>query len=190
MKPLKGIVESLLFVADKPLSPQKLAEIAEVEPREINEILKGLLDENQDENRGFLLRKVAGGYRFYAQPRYHSFVEKLVSATVSKRASRAALETLAIIAYKQPITKGEIKAIRGVSPEAALNSLLEKELIKETGRKDAPGQPILYGTAPKFLGVFGLKNIRDLPPLEKFAPEKETKKVIEGKLTREGEFQQ
>lgn len=182
---LRNIIESLLFVSDEAVSLKKFAEILGVSVVEVEEILKNLKDTYQEENRGFQLREVAGGYRLFTHPANASFIEKFVVASDFRKLTQAALETLAIIAYKQPVTKSEISAIRGVNIDTVLNSLIEKDLVKEVGRESVPGQPILYGTTKAFLEALGFKSLDDLPPLEEFEPDEETRRQLELKLTSE-----
>ncbi|MDI6821359.1 MAG: SMC-Scp complex subunit ScpB [Actinomycetota bacterium] len=186
---LRGIIESLLFVTTEPLSLRKMSEIVEVDEVTIKRILDELGEEYRKQGRGFQLREIAGGYRLYTHPGYAPYVEKLVLSWDQRRLTQAALETLAIIAYKQPVTKAQISSIRGVDAGTVLNSLLEKGLIREMGRANSPGQPILYGTTQVFLETFGLKDLSDLPPLKEFEPDERTRKEIIQKLTtrEEGE---
>lgn len=176
---LRGVVEALLLITDKPLSLKRLKEITGVEEKIVKKVLEDLREEYEAQERGFILREIAGGYRFYTHPNYAFFVEKLLSSFDQRKITQAALETLAIIAYKQPLTRMEISTIRGVSADAVISSLLAKELIKEVGRKDTPGKPLLYGTTSKFMEAFGLKSLKNLPPLEEFVPDEETKKTIQ-----------
>ncbi|MDI6891900.1 MAG: SMC-Scp complex subunit ScpB [Actinomycetota bacterium] len=182
---LRGIIEALLFVANESLSLRKISEIVEVDEATVKRVIDELVAEYRGENRGFQLREVAGGYRLFTHPGYASYVEKLVLSLDHRRITQAALETLAIIAYKQPITKTEIGRIRGVNVDTVVNSLLEKELVKEVGRQNSPGQPILYGTSKAFLEALGLRSLDDLPPLEEFAPDERTRRRIERRLTSE-----
>ena len=183
--PLKGILEALLFVATEPLSLNKLSEITREKRPVIQESLEELASEYVKKNRGFQLRQIAGGYRLYTHPAYAPYIEKLVLASDFRRLTQASLETLAIIAYKQPVTRQEIGEIRGVNSEAVIGSLLEKGLVEEAGHKDTPGQPLLYRTSRAFLEAFGLKSLEDLPPIEEFEPDEQTRKEIEEKLRAE-----
>ncbi|MDO8886103.1 SMC-Scp complex subunit ScpB [Candidatus Oleimmundimicrobium sp.] len=171
---IKGVLEALLFVADEPLTLKKLIKITGFDGELIEKNLKKLVDEYQQGNRGIQLREVAEGYRFFTHPAYAPFIEELVLSADYRKLSQASLETLAIIAYRQPVTRSQIGAIRGVNSMGAIASLQEKGLIKEVGREHGPGQPILYGTTKIFLENFGLKNIKELPPLKDFAPDDET----------------
>lgn len=184
MREVRSIVESLLFAADKPLSLSELSKIVEVDKKIIKKVLADLKVEYERENRGFRLRQLAGGYRLYTSPESAPYIEKLLFSSGRRRSilTQAALETLAIVAYKQPVTRGEINEIRGVNSEAVITTLIERELIKEVGRTKDPGNPILYGTTPRFLETFGLNNLSELPPLENFASDEITKKQIEHHL--------
>lgn len=182
LKELKGVLEALLFVADEPLSPKKLGDVLAIDASTVKTVLESLRDEYQRDNRGIQLRRVAGGYRFFSHPAHAPYVEKLILAWDGRRLTQAALETLAIIAYRQPITKITVSAIRGVNSERVVITLVNKGLVKELGREKSPGQPILYGTTKLFLERFGLNSIKDLPPLEEFEPDEETKEAIQQQL--------
>lgn len=180
---LMGAAEALLFVSDEPVSSAKLAAILEVSPVEMDEVLTELAAEYADENRGMQLREVAGGWRFYSHPAYHDLIERYVISWDTRRLSQAGFEVLAIIAYHQPVTRAGINAIRGVNSEGVVSSLVEKGLVREMGRDDAPGNAILYGTTRSFLERFGLKSVKDLPPLEDFAPDEESREYIRERLS-------
>ena len=180
---LMGAAEALLFVSDEPVSSAKLAAILEISPVEMDEVLTELAAEYADENRGMQLREVAGGWRFYSHPAYHDLIERYVISWDTRRLSQAGLEVLAIIAYHQPVTRAGINAIRGVNSEGVVSSLVEKGLVREMGRDDAPGNAILYGTTRSFLERFGLKSVKDLPPLEDFAPDEESREYIRERLS-------
>lgn len=180
---LMGAAEALLFVSDEPVSSTKLAAILEISPVEMDEVLTELAAEYADENRGMQLREVAGGWRFYSHPAYHDLIERYVISWDTRRLSQAGLEVLAIIAYHQPVTRAGINAIRGVNSEGVVSSLVEKGLVREMGRDDAPGNAILYGTTRSFLERFGLKSVKDLPPLEDFAPDEESREYIRERLS-------
>ncbi len=180
---LMGAAEALLFVSDEPVSSAKLAAILEISPVEMDEVLTELAAEYADENRGMQLREVAGGWRFYSHPAYHGLIERYVISWDTRRLSQAGLEVLAIIAYHQPVTRAGINAIRGVNSEGVVSSLVEKGLVREMGRDEAPGNAILYGTTRSFLERFGLKSVKDLPPLEDFAPDEESREYIRERLS-------
>jgi segregation and condensation protein B len=161
---IKPIVESLLFAAGTPVSLRRLAEIIGVTQAEVRPVVALLCEEYAVPSRGVNLVEVAGGYQFRTAAECADYVKKLVQEKPSKL-SRAALETLAIIAYRQPLTKAEIEAVRGVDVDGVLNSLLTKKIIRIVGRKDVPGRPWVYGTTPQFLELFGLNDLSSLPPL-------------------------
>ena len=163
----KKILEALFFVAYEPLTVKRLAEITQLEESAIQELLAELREEYA--GKGFHLREIAGGWQFFTDEAYAAYVEKLYRPRL-QQLSKASLETLAIVAYRQPVTRGEIEVIRGVNSDSIVVKLLEKNLIAEVGRKDVPGRPILYGTTPSFLAFFGLQSLDDLPPPEQFAP--------------------
>lgn len=161
----KSIIEALLFVSNEPLSPKNIADIIERDQQDIAVHLKEIKADCEKENRGFILVEVAGGFLYATRPEYASYIEKLVRPRLSTL-SQAAMETLVIIAYKQPVTRSEIDEIRGVKSDSSLNTLLERGLIEEVGRKEAPGRPVLFGTNSAFLKYFGLKTLEDLPSLK------------------------
>lgn len=161
---LKKIIEALLFSSSKPLSLKKISKITGFEEERIKEEIE-LLKKEYGRERGFDIYGVAGGYVMYTKEEYSDYVKKLRGEN-SFRISKSMLETLAIIAYKQPITKSEIEILKGSSCDSSLKSLLEKGLVKVVGRKKIKGGPLLYGTSEKFLRVFGLKNLDELPRIE------------------------
>lgn len=161
---LKPIVESLLFAAGAPVALRRLAEVIGVTQAEVKPALAALQEDYRVPGRGIALAEVAGGYQLRTVPDYAEYVKTLIREKPN-RLSRAALETLAIVAYRQPITKAEVEAIRGVDADGVLNSLLTKKLIRVLGRKDVPGRPWVYGTTPQFLELFGLSDLSSLPPL-------------------------
>ena len=163
---LKPIVESLLFVADGPLTLQRLGEVVEGSSRdEIRTVLQELQAELDRERRGVRLVEIAGGYQLRTPKVNADWVKKLLGGRPA-RMSRATLETLAIIAYRQPITRAEIEAIRGVDVDGVVGTLLERNLIRAVARKDVPGRPFLYATTPEFLQLFNLKDLTHLPTLK------------------------
>ncbi|MEL1136448.1 SMC-Scp complex subunit ScpB [Desulfitobacterium sp. THU1] len=157
-------VEALLFVADHPLTKERLAEILQLSIKEIAEILYELKQRYASPSNGVNLVEVNGGYKLGTKPEMSAFIESLYHQP-AQGLSGAALEVLAIIAYKQPVTKGEVDFIRGVQSDRALATLVEKGLVKDVGRKEGPGRPILYGSTEQFLIHFGLKSIEELPQL-------------------------
>ncbi len=163
---LRSILESLLFASAEPVSLGKLAQVLRgYERKEISRMLGDLAEEYARDERGFRLQEVAGGYQVRTARANAEFV-KALRAERPTRLSRAALETLAVVSYRQPVTRPEIEAIRGVDVDAVLTGLLERRLVRVLGRKDVPGRPLLYGTTPEFLETFGLKDLSSLPTLE------------------------
>jgi len=162
---LHAKLEALLFAVSEPVPFEALAEVLGVPLEVIHSTLKELALEYERPERGFLLDQVAGGVRLVTKPQYAGLVEQLLRPLRTTGLTVAALETLAIVAYKQPVTRAEIEAVRGVKADSALATLLERRLVAEAGRKDAPGRPILYVTTQEFLTAFGLNSLADLPPL-------------------------
>ncbi|MEJ5357528.1 MAG: SMC-Scp complex subunit ScpB [Desulfobacterales bacterium] len=163
MDDLKNIIEALLFVADEPLAVERLRQvIGPVEGAEIHAALSQLQAEIEERRGGFTLVEVAGGFQFRTRPEYGPWVKRLLDPR-PVRLSKAALETLAIIAYKQPIIRAEIEHLRGVDCGGVLRQLLERKLIRVLGRKEIPGRPLIYATTKRFLEVFDLKDLNDLP---------------------------
>jgi segregation and condensation protein B len=163
---IRSIIESLLFVADGPQSLQRFAEVLDGVDREtIQSILHELQIELETQNRGIRLAEVAGGYQLRTPKANADWVKKLLGGRPA-RMGKATLETLAIIAYRQPITKAEIEAIRGVDVDGVITTLMERSLIRAVARKDVPGRPFLYGTTAEFLQLFNLKDLSQLPTLK------------------------
>lgn len=179
---LKSALEALLFVTDEPVNVLTLADAIQVNQKHVERALIRLQEELQEQNRGIQLREIAGGWRLVTHPVFHELIESYIASWDTKKLSQAALETLSIVAYCQPITRNEISSIRGVSSDSSVNSLLEKGLLREVGVQDTPGNPVLYGTSKLFLEKFGLKKVSDLPSLESFAPDEETKALISERL--------
>ncbi len=167
---IKPILESLLFVSDSPLRLETLLEIFSGSNKEaILEGIEKIKREYEDDSKGFELVEVAGGYQFRTKPKWSEWIHRLKKIKVVKL-SRSAMETLAIVAYRQPIIRPEIERIRGVDSGWVLRALMEKGLIKIVGRKDLPGRPIIYGTTKAFLELFGLNSLADLPTLKEISP--------------------
>lgn len=163
MENLKAIVESLIFVAGEPVSLDRLKRVlAPAAADEIRQALIELIAEYDQRAGGFRLKEVAGGYQFRTRPEFNEWIKQLLRPK-SPRLSKAALETLALIAYKQPIIRSDIEHIRGVDCGGVLRVLLERNLIRVLGRKEIPGRPLIYGTTKHFLAVFDLKDLKDLP---------------------------
>ncbi|MGN0070471.1 MAG: SMC-Scp complex subunit ScpB [Atopobiaceae bacterium] len=180
---IKGATEAILLVSSDPLSAVELAKILGIQPGEAASVLAELSAEYADANRGFQLREVAGGWRLFTHPAYHDIVERYVLSWDTRKLSQAALETLAVIAYHQPVTREGVKAVRGVNSEGVISSLIEKGLVRELGRAPEHANAIVYGTTRAFLEQFGLRSLKDLPPLEDFAPDEESKRFIRERLS-------
>jgi segregation and condensation protein B len=167
---IRDIIETLIFITDKPLSVSKIVELIDI-PEVNEELVKELIKELQTEylsRSAIEIREVAEGYQMATKPEFSEYVRRLYRDRTLLRLSPAAIETLAIIAYKQPITKAEIEEIRGVDSTTVLETLLERRLIKIVGKKEVVGRPLLYGTTQEFLKYFGISSLNDLPPIEQF----------------------
>lgn len=166
---LRSAIEALLFVAGSTLSPERLKNLFEDVPKDrIEEQLRALQASFAERTSGIMLTEVAGGWQLVTTPEQAPWIRKFRSVKVSAKLSRPALETLAIIAYKQPITRAEVEAVRGVSVDGIVRNLMERRLIKIVGKKDVPGKPMLFGTSSEFLQHFGLKDLSALPTLKEF----------------------
>ena len=163
---IKSVVESLLFVAEGPQSLQRLGEILDsVDRATLHSVMNEIQADYESQNRGIRLVEVAGGYQLRTAKANADWVKKYLGGRPA-RMSKATLETLAIIAYRQPITRAEVEAIRGVDVDGVVTTLLERNLIRVVARKDVPGRPFLYGTTPEFLQLFNLKDLSQLPTLK------------------------
>lgn len=180
---LEAILECLLFVSGEPLPIEELARVTEREIGQIEAALRALQISLTERQSGLQLVRIAGGWQLATRPEYAEFIGRFMAPRANKL-SRAALETLAIIAYRQPITAPEIEAIRGVSSESVLKTLLERRLITEAGKKMVPGRPTLYVTTAEFLHYFGLSSLEELPPIEEGATDPQTipeEAIVEGR---------
>ena len=180
---LKGAIEAMLLVSSDPVAATDLAGVLGVAPGEVAGALAELSSEYADANRGFQLREVAGGWRLYTHPAYHELVEAYVLSWDTRKLSQAALETLAVIAYHQPVTREGVRAVRGVNSDGVISSLVDKGLVRELGRDPGHGQAIIYGTTQAFLERFGLRSLSELPDLEQFAPDEVSRKFIRERLS-------
>jgi len=175
------LVEALIFAADGPIKAERMAEALEIPLAEIKEAIEALEVDYAERPRGFFLQEVAGGYQLRTRPEYADYLRKL-GRSRPFRFSRPALESLAIIAYRQPVTRSEIEYLRGVDSGSVLKTLLEKRLVRILGKKDVPGKPMIYGTTREFLELFGLPDLSSLPTLSEFselAPDTETEVLME-----------
>lgn len=179
---LEGALEALLFVTDEPVSAVTLASMLEVETSQVTEALKALSASLEERGRGIQLLQVAGGWRLYTHPAFHDLLEQYVLSWDTRKLSAAALEVLAIVAYAQPVTRGQIADIRGVTSDGPLNTLIERGYVREAGTAEAPGNPTLYATTKTFLEKYGLASARDLPDIESFAPDEAMAQLIRERL--------
>ena len=163
-----AVIEALIFVSDEPLSVKMIADVLKEEKQVIAETVGGLAEEFNGRNSGLQLREVAGGWQFVTRPEYHEHVRAFLKTRPSAKLTIASLETLAVIAYRQPVTVPEILEIRGVQSPSAIKTLLDKKLIVAKGRKETVGRPMMYGTSKEFLLQFGLKDLSELPSVEDF----------------------
>ena len=158
-------MEALFFVSDEPLPASVLAQALDVDRRTVEGICDRLARDLEDRGSGVVLRNVAGGWRLYTHPETAPIVEQFVLSSRQARLTKAALETLAIVAYKQPVTRHQVSAVRGVNSDGVLRALADRALIEEAGREEAPGRPLLYATTPGFLERLGLPSLASLPSL-------------------------
>lgn len=165
-----SVIEAILFVSDKPVMFDEIKEIVgDVEGRVLRQAMDELKAKYETEKRGMVIVEIAGGYQMLSNPEYANAVRAFYRTQKKEKLSKPALESLAIVAYKQPVTRLDIELIRGVNSDGVVAHLLEKNLIKIAGRKDVPGKPFMYGTTKEFLEYFGLRSLSDLPKLEEFA---------------------
>lgn len=165
---LKSAIEALLFASGEPLSLQDLVNHLEEKTKLIEVIIQEMMEEYEDSNRGIKIICIKGSYQLVTKAQNADYIQKLLKKNKRQSLSQASIESLAIVAYKQPITRIDIDEIRGVKSESAIQRLIERDLIKEIGRLDVPGRPILYGTTEEFLRQFELKDLKELPYLNLF----------------------
>lgn len=183
----KRAIEAILMVADQPIEPNLLAQITEVSVAVVDDLCSELSAEYEAAERGFIIARVAGGYRFQSHPELAPYVERFVLDGQSARMSNAALETLAIVAYKQPISRAQIASIRGVNADGVMRTLESRGYVQEVGRDPGPGNAVMYGTTPAFLEKLGLDSVDQLPPLGAFVPGADVVEQLERTLRVEPE---
>jgi len=166
IKDMEAVIEGLLFAAGDPVPLEKIAEVLELDKKTARLILSNMAASIQNSKRGILLREIDGSYQLCTRPEHAEYIKRLVEPRQKQALSQAAYETLAIIAYNQPTTRARIETIRGVNSDSAITRLLERNLIRDAGRLDAPGKPILYETTDEFLRSFGFRSLKDLPVIE------------------------
>ncbi len=179
MSETKRAIEAVLMAAIEPVEAQLLAQLTETPIEKIEVLCTELHDEYERDGRGFTIAKVAGGYRFQTHPDAAAYIERFVLEGQSARLSAPALETLAIVAYKQPVSRAQLAAIRGVSVESTIATLIQRGYVAEIGHDPGPGQAILYGTTVRFLEQMGLDSLQDLPPLAQFVPDASVVEALE-----------
>jgi len=165
-KTMKSAIESMMFVWGEPLSVKDVADIFNTDKKEVYDCFKELQEEYEQEGRGIVIREVNKCFQFVTRKENLDYIERLCTPVRKKRLSQSALETLAIVAYRQPVTKGEIESIRGIRCDRVMEGLIKKELVAEVGRADTVGRPILYGTTDEFLKQFEFETLKDLPAIE------------------------
>lgn len=170
----KTYIEGILFISESPVKTGVIAESIDIPESKVKQILRMMEQEYIDQNRGFVIKKISGGYRMYSNPSLNEVLQRFVKTNIRTHLSQAALETLAIIAYRQPITRTQIAEIRGVRTDSVVLTLLDKGLLKEAGKLKEAGNPILYRTSDRFLELLGLNTIKDLPPLKEFKEDEQT----------------
>src|SRR4051812_18092259 len=172
-------IEAILMVAEEPVEPQLLGQLLEMSPKKVEALCAELATAYEADDRGFVLVRVAGGYRFQSHPDLAPYVERFVLEGQHAKLSGAALETLAIVAYKQPVSRAQVSAIRGVNVDGVMRTLQQRGYISEIARDPGPGQALLYGTTPLFLEKLGLDNLDQLPPLGDFVPGADVMEALE-----------
>lgn len=180
---IRAVIEALLFTSEKPLAIEQIRAVLDnLETSDVRRILEELKSEYEESNRGIRICEIAGGFQMVTATPFAAFLKKLYKNRRAERLSKPALETLAIVAYKQPLTKLEIGLLRNVNVDGVMKSLLDKSLIRICGRKKAPGRPFVFGTTKKFLEHFGLNSLEELPKMEKssaMVENNETEKITE-----------
>ena len=179
IRKIESVIEALLFASGDPVPLETLSDIVEVDKKTLRHLINRMMDNFNDQDRGIQIREIDGGYQLCSKPDYYDFVKRLFEPRQKQGLSQAALEALAIAAYNQPITKVSVERIRGVNSDSAINSLVERNLLKEAGRMDAPGRPILFETTEEFLRCFGYKSLADLPKTEDILKVEEEPNLID-----------
>lgn len=165
-KSMKSAFESMMFVWGEPLDVKAAADVFDITKQEAYDLFKELQEEYEQEGRGIVIREVNKTFQFVTREENADYIERLCTPVKARRLSQSALEVLAIVAYKQPVTKGEIEAIRGIKCDRVMEGLMKKDLVCEKGRSEAVGRPILYGTTDTFLKNFGFSSLKELPPID------------------------
>jgi segregation and condensation protein B len=176
---LKTCIEGILFVSEGIVKSREISSALEISERKVNEIIELLEKEYIDENRGFIIKRVAGGFRLYSNPSLSEVLIKFIKSNIRTYLSQAALETLAIISYRQPVTRTQIAEVRGVRTDSVILTLADKGLIKEAGKLKEPGSPILYKVTERFLELLGIESLKELPQLQDFKENEENIRHID-----------
>lgn len=176
---LKTCIEGILFVSEGIVKARDISSVLEITEKKVYEIIELLEKEYIDENRGFILKRVAGGFRLYSNPALSEILIKFIKSNIRAHLSQAALETLAIISYRQPVTRTQVAEIRGVRTDSVILTLVDKGLIKESGKLKEPGNPILYKITDRFLELLGIESLKDLPPLDDIKENEEDNRILE-----------
>ncbi len=179
IKEIQAILEAVLFAAGEPVPLDKLADIVDVDKRSLREILKKMMDSFAFERRGLQILRLEDSYQMSTRGEFYDYVARLAEPRRKQHLSNAAIEVLALVAYKQPVTRSTIEQIRGVNCDYIVNRLIERNFIEEIGRLDAPGRPLLFGTTPEFLRCFGISSLEDLPDYDSFGEPAETGEQLE-----------
>ena len=182
----RSLLEAILFVAEDPVAVAELAQVLEVAVVDVTAELESWARELEDRNAGYVLREVAGGWRLYSNPTAAPYLERFAATPTATRLTQAALETLAVVAYRQPVSRGQVSEIRGVDCERTLRTLERFGLVAEVGVAPGPGSPILYGTTEMFLEKLGLNRLADLPPLAEHVPPPDVVEALERPFRPEG----
>ena len=186
MTDVGAVIEAVLFVAEEPVPTEELAEVLEISRDEVAGTLDRLSAELSPAGRGVMLREVAGGWRLYTVPEAKPYLERFAATERATRLSSAALESLAVVAYRQPVSRGQVNEIRGVDSDRALRTLQRRGLIREVGRAGGPGQAVLYGTTELFLEKLGINSAAELPPLADHIPSADIVETLERPFRPEG----
>lgn len=182
----EAIIEAILFVAEEPLGANEIAELLEIPAKRVESMLREMAETLDRNERGVVLREVASGWRMYSHPDAREYLERFAATERAARLSGAALETLAVVAYKQPVSRGQVSELRGVDSERALRTLERRGLVQEVGVAPGPGQAILYGTTDLFLEQIGVNSVADLPPLADHVPPADVVDALEAPFRPEG----
>ncbi len=179
IKKMESIIEAMLFSSGDPVPLERISDILELDKKTAKSIMSNMILRFDESGRGTSIREIDGGYQMMSKPEYFEYIRKLLAVPHRQKLSQAAYETLSIVAYNQPVTRAKIEKLRGVNSDSALTRLIERNLVEEAGRMDAPGRPVLYRTTQEFLRSFGFRSINDLPAITLGKQDTETESIIE-----------